>query len=155
MLTSLEALDGARVLDLFAGTGALGIEALSRGAAEVTFVEASDAAVESVRANLVSTGLSSRGTVVRADVIRWLQTAAPADLAFVDPPYSFPDWQLVLGRLAAGVAVLESDRELDVGHRWDVLKSKRYGGTVVTLVRPRRDADGDADADAKDRRQRT
>src|SRR5437764_14513064 len=88
-LTSLDAVEGATVYDLFAGTGAMGIEALSRGAAQVTFVDHDRTAVASIEANLAATGLGGpAATVVRADVGRWLATAPPADLAVVDPPYA-------------------------------------------------------------------
>lgn len=79
---------GARVLDLFAGSGALGLEALSRGARRAVFVEIDRAALVALRHNIEATGLS--GTVVRSDVGEWLETRQePAfDLVFVDPPYS-------------------------------------------------------------------
>lgn len=80
---------GARVLDLFAGTGALGIEALSRGAATARFVESDAAAFRVLRANLVSLDLAERAEARRADVFRELASAAPgdADLVLADPPY--------------------------------------------------------------------
>jgi 16S rRNA (guanine966-N2)-methyltransferase len=126
-------LDGATVLDLFAGTGALGIEALSRGAAAVTFVDDDRTAVALVADNLAEIGLSG-GTVVRSDAVRFVRGAPAVDVAFVDPPYTFDDWAALLGHLRATLAVLESDRPIEVGDRWEVLKVKRYGGTVVTLA---------------------
>ena len=132
-LASMEAVEGASVLDLFAGTGALGIEALSRGAATATFVDDDPRAVAAVKANLASTGLDG-GTVVRADALRWLEGAPAFDLALVDPPYEFDAWDDLLGRLRASVLVAESDREVGVGPGWRVVRSRRYGGTVVTLA---------------------
>ena len=84
------ALAGARVLDLFAGAGTLGIEALSRGALAATFVERDGEAVRALRRNLETTGLGSRATVVTADVIGFLDSRArgPFDLAFCDPPFA-------------------------------------------------------------------
>ncbi len=129
-----ERVEGARVLDLFAGTGALGIEALSRGAREATFVEADPAAVAAIRANLAATGLAG-GTVVVADALRFLRDAGGHfDLAFVDPPYSFAAWADVLERLPAAVAVLESRRPVEPGPGWEVTRSARYGDTAVTVV---------------------
>ena len=125
---------GRRRLDLFAGTGALGIEALSRGAASVTFIDSDRAAVALVGENLAALGLEG-GKVVRADALRFLDGSAAVDVAFVDPPYAFADWPALLARLRAGIAVLESDHPVEVGDAWEVLKVKRYGGTVVTLVR--------------------
>lgn len=82
-------LPGARVLDLFAGTGALGIEALSRGAAGVRFVEADAAAYRALRENLARLGIAGRVSAQRRDVFRWLEAYddQPADVALADPPY--------------------------------------------------------------------
>jgi 16S rRNA (guanine966-N2)-methyltransferase len=137
-LESMGVVDGARVLDLFAGSGALGIEALSRGAASATFVDNRADAIDAIETNLATTGLPG-GTVVRADALQFLRGASPFDLALVDPPYDFDGWADVLSTAFATVVVLESDRELELGDRWEVLRRKRYGGTVVTTAQP---ADG-------------
>ena len=95
-------LAGSLVLDLFAGAGTLGIEALSRGAAHVTFVEQAPKAIAALRKNLETTGLADRATVVRADVLAYLAGPVRADIAFCDPP--FADVALhgaALARLAA------------------------------------------------------
>ncbi len=81
-------LAGADVLDLFAGAGSLGIEALSRGAAHATFVEQSAAAVAAIKTNLETTGLGGRATVVRADALKYLAGPVRADIAFCDPPFA-------------------------------------------------------------------
>jgi 16S rRNA (guanine966-N2)-methyltransferase len=133
-LESMDALHDARVVDLFAGTGALGIEALSRGAAQATFVDDNAGAIQIVKANLAATGLTDRATVTRADVLRWLASAPPADLALVDPPYAFDGWSALLQALPAPLAVLESDRDIDVGPEFEVLRQKHYGSTVVTTI---------------------
>lgn len=82
----------ARVLDLFAGTGALGIEALSRGADEVVAVDRSRPAVDTIGRNLLTTGLSDRARVLRSEVLAFLRkgndSAKPFDLSFIDPPYA-------------------------------------------------------------------
>jgi 16S rRNA (guanine966-N2)-methyltransferase len=131
-LTSLGVLDDARVLDLFAGTGALGIEALSRGAASATFVERDRAALAAIRTNLETLGFEGR--VVPGDAVAHAALVGHVDVAFVDPPYAFDQWDELLGHLDAGVAVLEADHPVDVADGWQVLKVKRFGGTVVTLV---------------------
>src|SRR5580765_5860643 len=133
-----DAIVGARVLDLFAGSGALGIEALSRGAVAATFVDTSQKAVDAVRANLESTGLTGPGVqgggprieVIRADAHRY--DDGPFELALLDPPYATTDeeWAWLLDHLDAQVVVLESDREIDLGDAWEVLRSKRYGNTM-------------------------
>ena len=144
MLYSLGGVDGLQVADLFAGTGALGIEALSRGAASVTFVEQDARSVAGIRANLGSVGMSDAevqgdATVVRADVDAWVaQTATRYDLVLCDPPYGYAGWETLIARLPADLVVLESSTEIAAPDGWEVLRSKRYGGTIVTVARPER-----------------
>ena len=137
-LASLGALDDAHVLDLFAGSGAMGIEALSRGAADATFVDTSRDAVAAIEANLASTGLAPRATVERIDAARFLSTSTGGyDLAVLDPPYAtdVEAWEGLLSALDAEMVVAESDREIDPGRGRRVLRVGRYGSTVVTLTR--------------------
>lgn len=139
-LESLGALRGAVVLDVFAGSGALGIEALSRGASRAVFVDDDPRALAMVRANLAVTGLARSASVVRADALRYLEGHGEgADVALLDPPYRFDDaaWGRLLAAVDVEVAMLESDRAIEVGDGWDVLRSKRYGATVVVLARRR------------------
>lgn len=136
-LHSLGVVEGATVLDLFAGSGAMGIEALSRGAAHATFVDADARALDAVRRNLDATGLADRATVVRGDAARHLAGAGHVDLAVLDPPYATPDdeWAALLDALDADVAVLESDRELAPPPTWGIIRLRRYGSSVVALAR--------------------
>ena len=76
---------------------------------------------------------------MRADALLFLAGAEPFDVALVDPPYEFDRWSELLATAPTRLIVLESGRDLDVGGRWEVLRRKRYGGTVVTMVQP---ADG-------------
>ena len=135
-LYSLGAVEDARVLDLFAGTGALGIEALSRGAAEAVFVERDQAAAVVLRSNLEATGLAGAATVMVLDVEAALAELAPRrfDVALVDPPYAFDAWPELLSRVPAGLVVAESDRPVDVGPRFAIHHRRRHGGTVVTFA---------------------
>lgn len=135
-LGSLGLVDGATVLDLFAGSGAMGIEALSRGAARATFVDDDRHAVDAIRVNLVATGLDASATVVHADVARFV-TSSPdeCDLALIDPPYAFDGWDDLLRAVPARAVVVESDREVDAAPGWVVVRSRRYGTTVVTISR--------------------
>jgi 16S rRNA (guanine966-N2)-methyltransferase len=136
-LYSLDAVDGATVLDLFAGSGALGIEALSRGAERCTFVEPSRAALVAVRANLASTGLADRATVVATGAEAYLAGRPdPVDLALCDPPYAYDSWPALFAASPAGLVVCESDRPIEPGEGWHVVWTRRYGGTVVTFARP-------------------
>ncbi len=93
--------DGARCLDLYAGTGALGLEALSRGAAAVTFVEREPRLAAALKANLAR--LKVEGEVIADDAARWLQgRARPFDLVFLDPPFALDAWAATSRTLEAG-----------------------------------------------------
>jgi 16S rRNA (guanine966-N2)-methyltransferase len=136
VLGSMGGVEDLAVADLFCGSGALGIEALSRGAAKVTFVDHDPAALDAVRSNLVATGLADQGvTVLRAELPGWLERAGSFDLALCDPPYGYADWPALLGLLQADLAVLESSTAIDVAPGWEVRRTRRYGGTLVTVVR--------------------
>jgi 16S rRNA (guanine966-N2)-methyltransferase len=92
ILTHRIAFDGLTVLDLFAGTGSLGLESLSRGAAHTTFIESSRASVEVLEANIRSLQCQDRCTVYQSDVFRFLRSVGRSyDLVFADPPYGLPD----------------------------------------------------------------
>ena len=138
-LASLDAIAGARVLDAFAGSGALGIEALSRGAAAVVFAETDRAARSVVEANLVATGLAGPTAVRPVPGEQVLVQDGPWDLVLLDPPYTFDGWAGLLGDAAAhlspgGIAVVESNREVAVPAPLECLRCRRYGGTVVTFA---------------------
>jgi len=136
ILGSMGGVQDLAVVDLFCGSGALGLEALSRGAASVTFVDEDAAAVEAVRANLAAVDLAGpTATVVRSRLPGWLAGAASVDLALCDPPYAFSDWEGLLGPLRAELAVIESRDEVTVPAGWVVTKTRRYGGTLVTVAR--------------------
>lgn len=136
VLGSLGGVADMKVADLFAGTGALGIEALSRGAAHATLVDTDRVAADTMRINLVTTGLYARATVVQADVLSWLRLNPEAtfDVVFADPPYGFDAWPELLAGLRTSLAILESDREIDLAEGFEVVKVKRYGGTVVSVA---------------------
>ncbi|MFN0029803.1 MAG: 16S rRNA (guanine(966)-N(2))-methyltransferase RsmD [Acidimicrobiales bacterium] len=127
-------LDGARVADLFAGSGALGIEALSRGAAHVTFVEQDPSVRRVIAHNLHTCGFEARARVLGGDANDVVSTLGPLDLALCDPPYRFEGWELLLGRLDAQWVVIESDREIDAPAGWELARTKRYGSTVVRFL---------------------
>jgi 16S rRNA (guanine966-N2)-methyltransferase len=133
---------GARVLDLFAGSGALGIEALSRGAASAVFVDRAPRAIGAVRANLAALGIDA--DVRRIEARAWLRTASARseayDLVFLDPPYRRA---AELGReLSEGLAavlapgarvVTESDRRDPLELDLPVADERRYGDTVIRI----------------------
>ncbi len=126
------------MVDQFAGSGAMGIEALSRGAASAVFVDEDAGAVAAVRGNLATTGLTARAEVVRQRAQTWLDSAAgraTVDVVFCDPPYAFDDWEGLLGALRARLVVIESDRPVEATG-WDVARQRRYGTTFVTFAEP-------------------
>jgi 16S rRNA (guanine966-N2)-methyltransferase len=134
----------AIVLDLYAGSGALGIEALSRGAVHATFVERGHAARRTLRANLEALGLSSRARVVAGDAMTsdaWAR--GPFDLIFADPPYDAAVQHRLVEKAASilradGVVALEHSARGPAPEAPETLalwKSRRYGDTEVTLYR--------------------
>ncbi len=140
---------GARVLDLFAGSGALGIEALSRGASSVVFVEADRQSAEVIEGNLAKTKL--KGRIRQQDVFDFLRHVSGAerfDIIFADPPYEktqdgerFTEKLLANEQLtqlmdADGIFVLEkqADEALPDMKQWRLLRQKRYGTTEVLFL---------------------
>jgi 16S rRNA (guanine966-N2)-methyltransferase len=142
---------GASVLDLYAGTGALGIEALSRGAEHAVFVDRSHHAAAAIHDNLALTHLAERATVVTADAVAFLAGRDPSadrfDLVLIDPPYDLNASKLesVLHELASGWLVEEGwTVALTRGTKsstpvipvdWLVARQLRYGDTLVILYR--------------------
>ncbi len=133
-LDSAGLLDGALVVDLFAGSGALGIEALSRGAESCVFVERDRAAVAALRSNLSSLGLEKRSRVVVGDASTYGATLGSVDLVLADPPYRFDSWEAMLAGLAADDVIAESDREIPAPQGWESVRARRYGRTFITWL---------------------
>ena len=134
-LTSLDVIVEANVLDLFAGSGALGIEALSRGAKHCTFIERDRDALASLQDNIKKLGLTDRTTVIRADALLAATKVSGIDLVMADPPYEFKNWQGLLSNITAPLVVAESNREIKGLNGWESMSSKRYGRTHVTYLR--------------------
>ena len=141
-LGSRTTLAGARVVDLFAGSGALGLEALSRGAVHATFVEQHAPTLALARRNAVALGVADQAAFVRADALAHLRrTPGPFDLILADPPYGLDRLAALPGearpRLApGGLLVLEHDARHDFDGADGWLQSRTYGGTVVSLFEP-------------------
>jgi 16S rRNA (guanine966-N2)-methyltransferase len=134
-------LEGARVVDLFAGSGALGIEALSRGAAHATFVDRDAAARRAIARNLDVCGFTNRATVTGTPVERWLSqqcngtAEAPGyDLALCDPPYAWEGWSELLSARPAPFVVAEAGAPVAPPPGWDLAREARYGGTWVGFL---------------------
>jgi 16S rRNA (guanine966-N2)-methyltransferase len=122
-----DAVDGARFIDVFAGTGAVGIEALSRGASEVVFIENHAPAAALIRRNLESLGIRSGTTVLAADALRGLEKLAARrasgspgyDFVFIDPPYAEAEAYARVLRVLGGSPLLAPAAIVIVEHRWD------------------------------------
>lgn len=134
-LDSAGLIDGAIVADLFAGSGAMGIEALSRGAARCVFVEKGREALVALRGNLSTLGLTSTSEVIVGDAVAAAGRLGDVDLVIADPPYAFDGWDDLLGLITAENVVAESDREITAPPGWESLRSRRYGRTFITWLR--------------------
>jgi 16S rRNA (guanine966-N2)-methyltransferase len=143
------ALEGRRVLDLFSGTGAMGYEALSNGAAEVEFVEQSRAQCKKIEANLAKLGIGSQARVHAADAVEWVKRLRHAfDIIFLDPPYDTPLVMHALEAIATndkalvpgGFVVVEGRYTEDVPDEIGNLRQVRqklYGQTKMTVYATR------------------
>ena len=150
----LDGLEGARVLDLYAGSGALGIEAISRGAAEATFVESEARTLGVLRANLAALGIDSIGTVAPGDVpavvCRLGRAKARFDLVLIDPPYASEEPTRAFEALVAAsilapgaMVVLERDRRHPSPQveGLTAVDERRYGDTVLARFAAARTAE--------------
>ncbi len=143
MLTHHDVIIGAHVLDLFAGTGALGLEALSRGAKDVCFVENGRVAQKLVTENIAKLRIESETTLMRNDATQlgaWI--AAPFDLVFLDPPYGKGmGQQAIIGARNGGwlapdaIIVWEENAPMNAPAGFQRIDKRKYGDTHVTLLR--------------------
>lgn len=138
------ALRGARVLDLFAGTGALGLEALSRGAAQVVFVESGAPALAALRTNIAKLRAAGMAQVRESDATRFLErTPVPADLILMDPPYGSGLWAEALDTIGRGgwvgpdtVIAVEVGKKEDVAapSGYALVDDRRYGAARLIIL---------------------
>ena len=138
-LMSLGAVEDAKVIDLFAGSGAMGIEALSRGAASCAFLERDRKALDSIRHNIKTLQLADNTTILSGDVMTNVVALRNVDLVLADPPYDFDRWADLLTVLnlvmaPGGVVVTESAREIQPPEGWEAIRSKRYGRAWVAFL---------------------
>lgn len=141
MLRHRDVLDGAKVLDLFAGTGAMGLEALSRGAESAVFVDKGRKAAALIRENIRLTGTEAVTRLIQTDATRLPPTDAPATLVFLDPPYGSDLGLAALeaaakgGWIAPGALILWEDataRTPPPG--FDLLDTRRFGATHISFL---------------------
>lgn len=138
-LESISAVRGATVVDAYAGSGAMGIEALSRGAATCTFIERERGALAVLERNIGSLGLAGRARILRGDPVALLPGCADATLVLADPPYEFREWARLLAAVPAAFVVAESDRPLSAEEPpiegWETVRERRYGRATVSFLR--------------------
>lgn len=141
--------DGGLALDLFAGTGGLGIEALSRGADRAVFVDLEGASIEVVKQNVQAAGMSDRAEIYRTDAVRAVKALAKRRLkfalVFLDPPYRMKDMDVLMGELAERGLLVDGAKlvvEHDAEHlypeamdHYSQIKHTHYGDTAVTIYR--------------------
>jgi 16S rRNA (guanine966-N2)-methyltransferase len=134
----------ARVLDAFAGTGAFGLEALSRGAAQASFIEKDRTALTALRANITALGEEQRAAVLPGDALHPPKAGAPASLAFLDPPYAEDIAAPALAALAAcgwlapnalAVVELAAKRTFEPPAGFTLLEERRYGAARLVFLR--------------------
>lgn len=136
-----DVITGVRVLDAFAGTGALGLEALSRGAAHATFMETEAVALATLRANVAALGAGGRATILAADVFR-CPAGTPAALVFLDPPYAADLVARAVDALrqsrwiaAGALIVAEIGREEPIPDLCQRLADRAHGGARLVVWR--------------------
>ena len=133
-LHSYDSVVNRTFLDLFSGTGSLGIEALSRGAISVDFVDKHQQAVDCISSNLEKFNLGNLAQVTRTDAFSHLQKGNYYDVALLDPPYTFDRWHEVLPLVNARTMVIESTEVIELEKSWKILKSQKYGQTCLLIA---------------------
>ena len=139
-------LRGSRFLDLFAGTGSVGIEALSRGAAHVTFVEREAEIFRLLKENIERLEIGTESTLIRADAIKFLNRGVAFDLIYADPPYQAPVLEKLLPAVAGGdmitsngLLIIEHFKKNHLPSAWGSLELTRrypYGDSILSIYRP-------------------
>ncbi len=140
-------LPGSCFLDVFAGNGGIGIEALSRGASKCVFIEKNSHCVRIINDNLRLTGLEDRGKIIHREVdISLLELSnrkEKFEIIFLDPPYHSPDLGLALGRIASGSLLAKNGILVVEHHRqdkdwytqdWQISREKKYGDTMLSFL---------------------
>jgi 16S rRNA (guanine966-N2)-methyltransferase len=135
MLDARGGLVDAVVVDLFAGSGSFGIEALSRGAAKAVFVERDRAAAEVLSGNIERLGFADRSTIVRTSVEAALPNLGPVDLAFCDPPFPDDPWLDLLDKLDAELLVGHAERPIELTDHWEEVRRRTYGRSRIVIAR--------------------
>lgn len=135
MLLSLNGeFDGLVVYDIFAGSGAFGLEAISRGASHVTFVEKSPEAAAVIKKNIATLGFEAQTTVLTTLAESATSQMDRVDLAFCDPPYADDPWRQLLPAISADILVGHAEHEIELTEDWDELRRRRYGRAKIVIA---------------------
>ena len=133
-LTSFELVEDRHFFDLFAGSGALGLEALSRGARKVTFVDHQKVCIDAIRENIENLDFRDSAEIRHCDYLQEIKHISKSDIVLLDPPYDFTDWNQLLESVRAAAVVIESNHEISLAEPWKTIKSKKYGSTFVMIA---------------------
>ena len=129
-------------LDLFSGTGSLGIEALSRGAKSAVFIDHHAEAIDCIILNVEKLNYGSTSKILKTDALSFLERDDYFDVALLDPPYKYEHWGTLLKRVNAHSIVIESSEQVTLESDWEIIKSQKYGQTNLLIAsRQRKDKD--------------
>ncbi len=140
-------INGALILDLFAGSGALGIEALSRGADKSYFIDSSQEAISCINSNITAAKFTKSSVVMKTDAIGFLKNCSQQfDIVFLDPPYADGLYENTINLIAEnkllsneGLIVIEQDfgteKHINIGQMFEVFKEKKYGRVGITVLK--------------------
>ncbi len=129
-------------LDLFSGTGSLGIEALSRGAKSVVFIDHHAEAIDCIILNVEKLNYGSTSKILKTDALSFLERDDYFDVALLDPPYKYEHWGTLLKQVNAHSIVIESSEQVTLESDWEIIKSQKYGQTNLLIAsRQRKDKD--------------
>ena len=133
MVQARGGVEGLVIADLYCGSGAMGLEALSRGATECYFVDSDGECLAAAKANFEALNLEGTAHFVKAALPKW-SIPASVNMIFADPPYGPLDVAALLATTQADMAIIENDRFAEAPAGWTVQKEKRYGTTLVTVL---------------------
>tara|TARA_X000001036_G_scaffold11125_1_gene9769 strand:- start:4795 stop:5343 length:549 start_codon:yes stop_codon:yes gene_type:complete len=133
-LHSYGLVEDRQFLDLFAGTGSLGLEALSRGASSVVFVDNNDLAIDAIKQNSKILNFIQDVEIRRQDAMAYLSETRHFDVALLDPPYNFEMWDELTSQINSSAVVVESSQKVSLGRSWAIIKEQSYGQTNVVIA---------------------
>ena len=139
-LNSYGLVENRSFLDLFSDTGSLGIEALSRGAKSVVFIDHHAEAIDCIILNVEKLNYGSTSKILKTDALSFLERDDYFDVALLDPPYKYEHWGTLLKRVNAHSIVIESSEQVTLESDWEIIKSQKYGQTNLLIAsRQRKD----------------